>query len=328
MAIEIQKDTLGLGSPQGSRKLGMGSDLLSVPEFAEVIDQVDRLLGLRSGGSLNPELQTASVTYSVAVHRALQQLTGKTPGLWTAPSIGENTIAAMTGAIDLDLLIPALAIRQNATQAPLTEGFKTMAAIRGVDVKPFLSTLEAISTSLGKRLEAFKISNFNSPQKFVVAMNLTGGLTVGEVMALVQDRLPKVKIRTLDDITHAYHTEMIRLEQAVFEQEVKFTYGEDFFKDPNPDMKWFSPMQEQEIVGKDQVKELFFHQLTETVHFDRAIHRILIDDEVNTVLGTDVTGVALNMARDNFPKQIRRQVRFLNVKDRPTFDQVATQLAA
>ena len=157
---------------QGSQKVGMGADLLAIPDVMALFDQASDYLGrdmaaLCTEGpvealTLTENAQPAIFLVSAALWTQVRHL-GVVPAMVAGHSLGEITAYYAAGVLSFAEALALIRVRGAAMGAACPEGVAGMAAVMGLSV-------EAISEVLQPYADApVVIANYNCPGQIVVS---------------------------------------------------------------------------------------------------------------------------------------------------------------
>src|SRR5216684_2380128 len=163
---------------QGSQHVGMGAELLTDPEVAELCDRCSRDAGvdlrhLLIGADddelkLTQNAQPALCFVGVALTMLLRRR-GIEPAATAGHSVGEYAALAAGGAVGAPQVIKAVVERGKAMAEAFPAGTSSMAAVLGLDA-------HAVEVALAGLNDAWP-ANYNTPTQTVVA-GTTAGLEV------------------------------------------------------------------------------------------------------------------------------------------------------
>jgi [acyl-carrier-protein] S-malonyltransferase len=162
---------------QGSQEVGMGRDAWEASQAARSIFEVaDAALGFPLSQLCfeGPEeelrrtemQQPAILTTSVALLRALEELTPISPAYVAGHSLGEYTALVAAGSLDFESAVALVHARGQYMQEAVPEGKGTMAAIVGCGPEEVLAACQAAERASGGVVSP---ANFNSPNQIVIS---------------------------------------------------------------------------------------------------------------------------------------------------------------
>jgi [acyl-carrier-protein] S-malonyltransferase len=172
----MQNKTLGFVFPgQGSQQIGMLSEMAShfpiiEKTFAEGSEALGKdLWALAQTGpeeALNATINTQPVllTASVALWRLWQETSDKKPSLLAGHSLGEYSALVCSKALELSQAVKLVALRGQAMQEAVQEGFGAMAAILGMEDAALMEVCEVAAQG-----EVVSPVNFNAIGQTVIA---------------------------------------------------------------------------------------------------------------------------------------------------------------
>lgn len=157
---------------QGSQKVGMGADLLVIPEVKALFDRASSFLG-RDMASICTEgpaeiltrtenAQPALFLVSAALWLQVQHK-GVLPTMVAGHSLGEITAYYVAGVLSFDDALSVIQARGAAMAAACPEGTAGMAAIMGLDVAQISEVLQSYVAA------PVVVANYNCPGQIVVS---------------------------------------------------------------------------------------------------------------------------------------------------------------
>ncbi len=157
---------------QGSQKIGMGADLLAIPEVMGLFDQASDYLGrdmaaLCTEGpaevlTLTENAQPAIFLVSAALWTQVRHL-GVVPAMVAGHSLGEITAYYAAGVLSFAEALALIRVRGAAMGAACPEGVAGMAAVMGLSVDAIADVLQPYADA------PVVIANYNCPGQIVVS---------------------------------------------------------------------------------------------------------------------------------------------------------------
>jgi [acyl-carrier-protein] S-malonyltransferase len=157
---------------QGSQKVGMGADLLAVPEvqslFAQASDYLGRdmvslcLDGPPEALTLTENAQPAIFLISAALWTQIRRL-GVAPTMVAGHSLGEITAYYVAGVLSFKEALSLIQVRGAAMAKACPEGVAGMAAVMGLSVSDIETVLVPYTAS------PVVIANYNCPGQIVIS---------------------------------------------------------------------------------------------------------------------------------------------------------------
>ncbi len=162
---------------QGSQEVGMGRDAYEASPVARAtFDAADAVLGLPLSRLCfeGPEeelrrteiQQPAILTTSVAILRALEEITEISPVCVAGHSLGEYTALVAAGSLDFESAVALVHARGSFMQEAVPDGEGAMAAIVGCGPEEVLEACRAAERASGGVVAP---ANYNSPQQTVIS---------------------------------------------------------------------------------------------------------------------------------------------------------------
>lgn len=190
---------------QGSQQTGMGAELLTDPEVAELCEKcasaagidLERLLvsadddELRLTQNAQPALCFVGLGLSLLLRRR-----GIEPAAAAGHSVGEYTALALAGAVGAPEVIKAVVDRGKAMAEAAPAGTSSMAAVLGIDS-------HAVEAALAGMNDAWP-ANYNTPTQTVIA-----GTTVGLEAATKRLLAAGAKRVIPLNVSAAFHTPLM-----------------------------------------------------------------------------------------------------------------------
>lgn len=157
---------------QGSQKVGMGADLLAIPEVMGLFDQASDYLG-RDMAALCVEgpaedltrtenAQPAIFLVAAALWTQVRHL-GIKPTMVAGHSLGEITAYYVAGALSFSEALALIRVRGAAMASACPEGTAGMSAVMGLSVEEIAEVLRPYTQS------PVVIANYNCPGQIVVS---------------------------------------------------------------------------------------------------------------------------------------------------------------
>ena len=162
---------------QGSQEVGMGRDAYEAsPAARSTFEAADQALGFSLSRLCfegpDEELrrteiqQPAILTTSVALLRALGEITAISPDYVAGHSLGEYTALVAAGSLDFESAVGLVHARGRFMQEAVPDGEGAMAAIVGCGPEEVLEACRAAESASGGVVAP---ANFNSPQQTVIS---------------------------------------------------------------------------------------------------------------------------------------------------------------
>jgi [acyl-carrier-protein] S-malonyltransferase len=166
---------------QGSQQPGMGNELLTDPEVADLCDRCSSSAGvdlrrllttadddeLRLTQNAQPALCFAGIALTLLLRRR-----GIEPLAAAGHSVGEYAALAASGAVGAPQVIKAVVERGKAMAEAAPAGTSSMAAVLGLDA-------QAVEVALAGMNDAWP-ANYNTPTQTVIAGTMTGLEVAGQ----------------------------------------------------------------------------------------------------------------------------------------------------
>jgi [acyl-carrier-protein] S-malonyltransferase len=163
---------------QGSQHAGMGADLLTDPEVADLCDRCSSVAGIDLRHLLtaadDDELRLTqnaqpALTFMGLALTTLLKRRGVEPAAAAGHSVGEYAALAAGGAVGAPQVIKAVVERGKAMAEAIPAGSSSMSAVLGLDS-------QAVEVALAGMNDAWP-ANYNTPTQTVIA-GTTAGLDV------------------------------------------------------------------------------------------------------------------------------------------------------
>jgi [acyl-carrier-protein] S-malonyltransferase len=164
---------------QGSQEVGMGRDVFEAsPAARSTFEAADAALGFPLSRLCfeGPERelrrtelqQPAILATSVAILRALEEITAVSPAYVAGHSLGEFTALVAAGALDFEDAVALVHARGRFMQEAVPDGKGAMAAIMGCDPDEVIAACQAAERASGGVAAP---ANYNSPRQVVISGN-------------------------------------------------------------------------------------------------------------------------------------------------------------
>jgi [acyl-carrier-protein] S-malonyltransferase len=164
---------------QGSQEVGMGRDVFEAsPAARSTFEAADAALGFPLSRLCfeGPERelrrtelqQPAILATSVAILRALEEITAVSPAYVAGHSLGEFTALVAAGALDFEDAVALVHARGRFLQEAVPDGKGAMAAIMGCDPDEVIAACQAAERASGGVAAP---ANYNSPRQVVISGN-------------------------------------------------------------------------------------------------------------------------------------------------------------
>lgn len=343
-----------ISSPQNSKNEKLpDTNLLTVPSFRKVVGIFDDSINVGFAGSLNPELQMASVVMSVASHKAfVDSLRDEIyPGSvysdsidfrFVGHSIGEVGSAVLSGALDCHAAGEMLDIRQKITDQPLNSALRFMVAVAGAEISRLEEILPRVIENFEGRIRGV-IGNKNTPSQAVLSLELQTDSDpeearkpknmkplINQLTGLLADaRNPKFSMEdfrlTLLRIKGCFHSPFLEAEEGVFIQEVG-PKVEALLRSPKPD-SIYSPMKPGWIGNRQELLNILLHPLTPPVDFIQAMTDIAQIPSLVAIVTADVKDITPVMVYDNI-RSLRDDIEIFNIKDQASLRSVTRSVSS
>jgi len=316
---------------QNAREVGMGEDLyMESRTFAEVVDAADQILGTPSLGSIKPDRQFSSVTFSLAAAKAVSEALGNMdPANGTALSIGENALLIRHGIAPFEPVLRGLALREKLTEGrQRLDGYlRGMLAVIGINPDDLNEFVKMQGGRLTEGIEG-EMVNLNSPYQGVMAINARIGERVEDLKDVVRElkgRLPFEGIRLipLSDLTSTFHSRFNKKESEQFQGEVTGLVDPKSFQCPSPERRIFLPTIGKFVTDGYQAFLAYVLQLTNKLDF-RKPWQEFGDADLQVILTYDPKDRLAQIIRDNLKPGTSTEV--LNIADLRSFDSTINAL--
>jgi len=164
---------------QGSQEVGMGRDVFEAsPAARSIFEAADAALGFPLSRLCfqGPEQelrrtelqQPAILTTSVAILRALEEITAVAPAYVAGHSLGEFTALVAAGALDFEDAVALVHARGRFMQEAVPDGKGAMAAIMGCEPDEVIAACQAAERASGGVAAP---ASYNSPRQVVISGN-------------------------------------------------------------------------------------------------------------------------------------------------------------
>jgi [acyl-carrier-protein] S-malonyltransferase len=164
---------------QGSQEVGMGRDVFEAsPAARSTFEAADAALGFPLSRLCfeGPEQelrrtelqQPAILATSVAILRALEEITAVSPAYVAGHSLGEFTALVAAGALDFEDAVALVHARGRFMQEAVPDGKGAMAAIMGCGPDQVIAACQAAERASGGVAAP---ANYNSPRQVVISGN-------------------------------------------------------------------------------------------------------------------------------------------------------------
>ncbi len=249
-----------LCSGQGAQKVGMGADLLSVPEVAEAFEQASDVLGVdvaalsREGSAddINAAFnaQALTVALSLGIGRTLQAR-GLAVSAIVGQSLGQITGLALSGSLSDKDMLALLDVRAHALEESCAAQAGGMMALLGVDEQ----TAQALCDECAHG-DILVLANYNCPGQIVASGMIDAIDRLQEVAR--EKRIRCARLNTAG----AFHSPL--MQQA--SQKVKAFCETLTFADPeillicNTDARAFVASEAAQRLGSQVVSPVLFNQ--------------------------------------------------------------------
>jgi [acyl-carrier-protein] S-malonyltransferase len=261
--------------------------------------------GRKEDLDLTENTQPAVVTTSIAAFRAFSEC-GVVPDVAAGLSLGEYSALTASGVFALSQVVPLVRKRGRFMQEAVPEGIGKMNAILGLsEDKVREACLEA------KAFGIVEAANFNCPGQTVIG---------GEIKAVDEAaRIAKEKgaMKTIDlTVSAPFHTSMLKPAADKLKNELEpLTLGD--LKIPV-----ISNVHADFIKSSDEVKELLYRQVMNSVLWEQTIRR-MIDYGVRNFVE-----IGPGKTLSGFVKKIDRGLGIYNVEDMASLEAAASALKA
>ncbi len=295
---------------QGSQHAGMGRELAeSVPVARAVFDQVDQVLGFSLSRlcfngpeeelQLTANTQPAILTASIAAFDALAEK-GIKPDFVAGHSLGEYSALVAAGGLSLSDAARLVRKRGQLMQEAVPVGIGAMAAILGIGADQV-----AEACSVAAQGQVCAPANFNSPGQIVIA-----GHEPAVERAVEECKARGARRAMMLKVSAPFHSALMMPAQ----EKMAGPLAQTGFT--NLSCPIVNNVDAAVVTDGAAARDALIRQISAPVRWTESVLR-LFDEGVETLVevgpGKVLTGLVRSIAKES-----GREVRLLNVEDRPS----------